>query len=358
MPLPSASDYNAFIEKRAFCVAQFKNGSVGMKSGLRASEFSSFIKNASVAWIDVAAADFDREAPIAAESMGFSKDLASRLLKKQISAYEDFNTEMGLLLPAVTVEGFKVKTNPLLILIKSNLVLTVHSAEVARLTRLRRYADTFMRKLPRRALHKDKVTQVLIRVIDENNGRNFDHLREIEEKGDRLSERLTDIKTPRTVLGPEIHSMKHALITYLSAMWATLDVINAMRYGDPELLTDNPKILHRLGALAADVNNNIGLAEHLSEVLASGLEVLQSIYNNQLQVLNNRLSLVVTYLTIIGTAVLVPNTIATALSSPVFGLTTKDAWWYLLLLIVSTIIATLFVYWWVKKKGWIPPAPE
>jgi len=358
MPLPSTNDYNAFIEKRAFCVAQLKNGSVGMKSGLRAKEFSPFIKNASVAWVDVAAADFEKESPIAAESMGFSRELISRLLKKRASAYEDFDTEMGLLLPAITVEGFKVKVNPLLILIKSNLVLTVHSAKFERFIRLRRYADTFMRKIPRRALNKDKITQVLIRIIDENNSRNFDHLREIEEQGDELSERLTDIKIPRTILGPEIHSMKHALITYLSAMWATLDVINALRYGDPELLTDDPKLLHRLGALAADVNNNIGLGEHLSEVLASGLEVLQSIYNNQLQVLNNKLALVVTYLTIVGTAVLVPNTIATTLSNPALGLTTKDAWWYLLLIVISTIAATLFAYWWVKKKGWMPTAVE
>src|SRR3989338_9746880 len=107
--------------------------------------------------------------------------------------------------------------------------------------------------------------------------------------------------------------MKHALIVYLGSLWSTLDVLNSLRYGDPLLLTDEDRLLDQLDALSSEVNTHIVLAEHLSEVLASGLEVLQSIYNNQLQVLNNKLAMVVTYLTIIGTAVLVPNTIATVM---------------------------------------------
>lgn len=39
---------------------------------------------------------------------------------------------------------------------------------------------------------------------------------------------------------------------------------------------------------------------------------MQSIYNNQLQSLNNRFALVTAYLTVLGTAFLVPNTIATS----------------------------------------------
>ena len=96
----------------------------------------------------------------------------------------------------------------------------------------------------------------------------------------------------------------------------------------------------------------------MSEVLASGLEVLQSIYNNQLQNLNNRLALVMTYLTIIGTAVLVPNTLATMLSNAVWDIGPKDLGWYLALMIGATVVATGLVYWWVKKRGWIPKKME
>ena len=123
-------------------------------------------------------------------------------------------------------------------------------------------------------------------------------------------------------------------------------------------MTDDSKILRRIGGLASDVNGQIGLAEHLSEVLASGLEVLQSIYNNQLQILNNKLAMLATYLAVIGTAVLVPNTLATILSNPAFNMTPKDLWWFLAVLIVSTLASVYVVYWWIQKSNLLPKSPE
>jgi magnesium transporter len=148
--------------------------------------------------------------------------------------------------------------------------------------------------------------------------------------------------------------MKHALITYLDALWETVDVLHDLRYGDANLLTNEPLLLNRIELLAGDVSRQIGLAEHMSDVLASGLEVLQSIYNNQLQVMNNRMALLMTYLTILGTAVLVPNTLATILSNPAFNMGPQDSGWYIALLVVSTVIATIGAFWWVKKSGLIP----
>jgi magnesium transporter len=261
---------------------------------------------------------------------------------------------MGILLPAITVVGFDVKLSPLLILIKEDMVLTLHTTEVKRFFRLRRYAKTFMHKLPARMLKADKNTLLLVRLIDENNSRNFEHLLEIEEQGDRLSQWLADPKTPRDIIGTQIHEMKHALITYLGGLWATVDVLNSVCYGDADLLTSDDKILDKLTGLLEEVNSHIGLAEHLSEVLASGLEVVQSIYNNQLQILNNQLALLVGYLTIIGTALLVPNTIATAMGSPVFNLGPEDLWWYLTILVVSTIVSTLIAWYVIKRIGLLP----
>jgi magnesium transporter len=81
--------------------------------------------------------------------------------------------------------------------------------------------------------------------------------------------------------------------------------------------------------------------------------VLQTIYNNQLQSLNNRLTLTIAYLTIIGTAILVPNTLATVMGNSVFDIGPKDLGWYLVMMIGSTGIATWLTYWWVKKRGLI-----
>ncbi len=342
------------LEEKGFCVAQFRDGTAEEMESRDVADFVPKINASSVAWVDYIVEDLRNGGAPIAKSLGFSDTLVNTLLKAERAGYEDLDTEMGMLIPAIIVEGFDVKVEYLLILMRQQLVVTIHTTTVKRYFRLRRYAKIFMRKVKAASPAKDKLTGVLIRIIDENNARNFDHLREIEENSDKVSAKLADVNTPREEMGKDIHMMKHALITYLDALWETVDVLNTLRYGDPELLTDDPKLLQRLGGLVVEVNNQIGLAEHMSEVLASGLEVMQSIYNNQLQILNNKLAMLVAYLTVIGTAVLVPNTLATALSNPAFQMGPQDAGWYSALLIGSTIISTYVAYWWVKSKGLLP----
>jgi magnesium transporter len=342
------------LEEKGFCVSLLKDGTTSEKEAREVGEFIETINASTVTWADYIVDDLQKEAVQVAQSLGFSGNVTTALLKNGRAGYEDLDTEMGLLIPAIIVEGFDVKVEYLLILMRPGLVATIHTTEVKRFFRLRRYAKIYMRKIKPALPPQDKLTTVLIRIIDENNARNFDHLREIEENSDKVSEKLADVRTPRDEIGKDIHLMKHALITYLTGLWETVDVLNTLRYGDPELLTDEPKLLQRLGGLVVEVNYQIGLAEHLSEVLASGLEVMQSIYNNQLQILNNKLALLVAYLTVIGTAVLVPNTLATALSNPAFQMGPQDAGWYSALLVGSTLISTLVAYWWVKSKGLLP----
>ncbi len=341
--------------KLAFCVSLPKSGGKPLKLTCEnPHEFIQFLNDSSIAWLNFPVSDITKDAEIISMSLGFSSSLVPTLLSNYLSAYEDRDTEMGLMLPAVMVNKFDVLISPILILIRKDLILTIHDEKVNRLVRFSRYADAFMRKIKPTLIEQDKLSIILTRIIDENNSKNFDHLREIESYGDELSQILMDPKTPRGIIGPEIHKMKHALINYLDTLWATLDVVNSLRHGDAELITDSPKLLARLGILSDDVNRHIALSEHMSEVLASGLEVLQSIYNNQLQVLNNRLALVMTWLTILGTAVLVPNTLATVFSNPAFNMGPQDKTWYSLLLIFSTILATWTAYWWIKKKGLMP----
>ncbi|MEW6721911.1 MAG: CorA family divalent cation transporter [Candidatus Micrarchaeota archaeon] len=346
------------LEQKGFCVALQKDGTTIETEARDVREFCSLINSSTVSWVDYIVDDLGMDAQSVAQALGFSGNISGVLLKNGRAGYEDLDTEMGLLIPAIIVKGFDVKIDYLLILIRNNLVVTVHTTEVKRFFRLRRYAKIFMKKIKPAIPLKDKITHILIRIIDENNARNFDHLREIETNADKVSEKLSGVETPREEIGKDIHMMKHALISYLSGLWESVDVLNTLRYGDPELLTDDPKLLQRLGALVIEVNYQIGLAEHLSEVLASGLEVMQSIYNNQLQILNNKLALLVAYLTVIGTAVLVPNTIATALSNPAFAMGPQDAYWYTGLLIVSTLLSTAIAYWWVKAAGLLPDRPH
>jgi len=347
------------LEERVFCVGVKPDKSIFRVEGRKIRDILPNLQGASLVWMDyVVDGDFHKEVKEVAGFLGFSDLLIKSLLKSGKSNYEDFGQELGILIPAMRVEKFNVTINPVLILLKDNMIITIHTSEITRFFRLRKYAETLLKKFKKDIPIRDKITIMLCRLIDENNSKNFDYLRTIEEQGDQLSGKMADPNTSRRTIGKDIHEMKHALIVYLGGLWATVDVLNTLRYGDADLLTDDDRILNRIIALNVEVNSQINLSEHLSDVLASGLEVVQSIYNNQLQMLNNRLALVVAYLTIIGTAVLVPNTLATIFSNPVYSLTPADAWWYNLLMILSTVISTAVAYLWVKRQGWLAKEPK
>ena len=349
----SADSASEVYKARGFCATLAGDRTQCVRSEY-VEDLGHFVSKADIAWVDFIVDDFHKEPLQVALSFGFSEILVKNLLKNSRSGYEDFNSEMGIFLPAIHVEGFTVSLKPMLILLKKNMILTLHTSETTRFFRVRRYAATLLKKLSRDMPQNDKITMLLIRIIDESNARNFEYLQVIEEHGDQLSKELSDTKTSRPVIGDKIYHMKHALIVYLSGLWATVDALSSLRYGDADLITDDPKIIDRISGLVGEVHAQIGLAEHLSDVLASGLEVLQSIYNNQLQILNNRLALVVAYLTIIGTALLVPNTIATVAGNAMFNFTQADIGWYLGLIVVSTIVATILSWWAVDRLGLLP----
>jgi len=325
--------------------------------------FREKLSNATIAWVDYVTqgTEIDIEAINVASQLGFSQELVTSFIGQPYLTYQDLDTEVVMKLPSIQVRELAVTAYPLLLLLSKNFIFTIHPLNVdRRFTRLRRYAEAILKRIPLEAVAQDRLTILLTRIIDHNNDRNFEHLRQIEEWGDKLSESLTDFSQPRTEVAPKIHEMKHALIVYLNALWDSLDVLHTLRYGEADLITDDPKLQERLGVLAEDVNRQIALSEHLSEVLASGLEALQSIYNNQLQAVNNRLSYAIIYLTVIGTAILVPNTIATILGdTTIFSdLSPKSQVWYWPLMVGATAVSTFLAYWWVRRSGLIPKKME
>ncbi len=356
------------MQKRGICVTTPVGGKPVKMSGDKPEDFLPYLKDSTLTWINFSVDDIQHDAEHITTLFGFSSAMTQSLLASYISGYEDTETELGILLPAIRVKKFDVSIHPLLILIRQGLVITIHEAEIVRLVKFARYADTFMRKIKQEMHWQDKQATLLNRIIDENNSANFDHLRKIEEQGEELSRFLIDASAPKAMLGAEIYSMKHALITYMDALWATIDVISNLRYGDAEMISDNQKILARTGILMDDVNRQIALSEHMSEVLASGLEVLQSIYNNQLQILNNRLTavnnklaMVAMWLAVIGAAVMVPNTLATIFGVPAISDAMQEyggASTIYVILIASTVLSALAVYFLLKRRRWIPNIDE
>jgi magnesium transporter len=337
----------------SFCITLNQDGRIERLVDRPLEEYLMAVRGASVAWIDYSTGDDEREIEQIAQTAGFTKIPIPKLTTGFYSAYEDYDTELGIMLPSVTVKIETMTVHPLFILIRENLVVTAHSEEINRLLRFSRYAQQFFKRISSECT-VDKITLMLERIIDENNDRNFEYLREIEMHGDTISKLLIEENVAKKKIAHDIYRMKHVLIDYLNVLWATKDVVDSLRYGDADLITNDEKLLGRIGILSDNIDRHIELTEQMSNVLASGLEVMQSIYNNQLQSLNNRFALVTAYLTVLGTAFLVPNTIATIAGSGIMEGTMAAQWWYLPLLILSTIVATMTSLLWVvhvwKKK--------
>ncbi len=312
----------------SFCIILYKDGRIDRLVDRPLGEYLTAISNASIAWIDCSTSDEAKEIEQIAQVAAFSKIPIPKLTTGFYSAYEDYDTELGIMLPSATVKGEKMMVHPLFVLIRDNFIITVHSEEINRLLRFSRYAPPFFKKIAEEPM-VDKITRILERIIDENNDRNFEYLREIEMHGDQISKSLIEENLAKRKIAHDIYRMKHVLIDYLNVLWATKDVVDSLRYGDADLITNDEKLLGRIGILSDNIDRHIELSEQMSNVLSSGLEVMQSIYNNQLQSMNNRFALVTAYLTVLGTAFLVPNTIATIAGSGVMGGTMAAQWWYI-----------------------------
>jgi len=357
-----AKDLPVNGENSITCISSFPRGVVDKlffpQEKLR--ECRDIVEKSNTSWVNVTLSNVKAEAPEVAVGFGFSRDLVLKLLEAKESEYYDQDTELAMLLPAVVVRGWEVNIFPLLILVRRNLILTVHPREIRRFVRFSRYADGIMRKFKDNQTVIDRLTLLLIRLLDENNEANFDGLRAIEEEGERFSQYLVDTRGRADELGEKMHRIKQALVDYFGALWASLEVLHSLRYGDSDTISDNLKILDKMSILVEDVNRNLALGEHVSEVLASGLGVLQTIYNNQLQIynnqlqlLNNKLALLAGWLAVVATAVAVPNTLATVFGiAPIADLLPWEV--TIFIITASTAISTYFTYTYVRSKGLLP----
>jgi magnesium transporter len=361
------------MQKRWFCMGLEHSGKTFKNEAESAVTLLEKINQSMVTWVDYITDNPMKDLPVVAAQMGFSESFISSTACCDQLNYQDFDNEMWMSFPSVQIRGTEVKAHPLIILIKKNMVFTVHMRLVdKRFLRLRRYSEAILRKIPLDANPEDKLTILLSRIIDANNDSNFRHLRVIEEFGDELNRDLMDQQTDKSQLGPKIYVMKHALIIYMNALWESVDVLQAIRYGDAELLTDDQKLVNLFSAMVEQVKSQIGLSEHMSEVLASGIEATQAIYNNQLTtannqltisnnqltVLNNRFAKLAAYLTIVGTALLIPNTIATILGNSVWVYGPENLILYLVLMIGATLVGSVFMWFWIKGKGLLPKDKE
>jgi magnesium transporter len=360
------------MPKRWFCTGLESSGRTIKQEAESPASFMEILNRSVITWVDYITDDPIKDLPVVAAQIGFSETFIANLACCDQLNYSDFDNEMWLTFPSIQIRGNEVKTYPLIFLIRKNLVFTFHVRTIdKRFLRLRRYSETILRKIPVDNKPEDRLTILLSRILEANNDSNFRHLRMIEEFGDELNKDLMDRNVDKSTLGPKIYEMKHALIIYLNALWESVDVLQGIRYGDAELLTDDPKLVNLFSAMVEQVKSQIGLSEHMSEVLASGIEATQTIYNNQLTIannqltisnnqltiFNNRLAKLVAYLTIIGTALLIPNTIGTILGNSVWVFGPESLGLYALLMIGATLFGSFLMWYWVKKNNLLEEMP-
>ena len=307
-------------------------------------------------WVDHTAADIKDAASVAMD-FGFSNSLLNSLKGEKLSEYVDLDTELGMKIPSVRVERPEPETEPTYFLVRNNLILTIHGVEASHLAQFMRYADVNLRKMHSSLTISERRTSFLIRLLDENCNDHFDQLRFIEDHADAVGYELSEMDAHIKDVGKRIFQVKHITIVYLSTLWHLLDVINSLRFGDAELIDNNHKILGKLNLMSEDISRQVELSEAMSEVLVSGMDVLQALYNNQLLVINNRMVLALTWMTVLGTALLVPNTMATIFAY-LIGLDFDIMVWSVLVIIMATATMSSLAYWWTKSWTVVPRSPD
>ena len=310
-----------------------------------------FIKNSRLSWLNFIIGDIS----LGLESIYKEMKLTlppSTLLAGYLSNYEDNNDILGLMLPIVRVEKGEVNTTPLIIYITKNRLISIHDEYTEHLLRFSKYSDTFMRKLPLNDIWQDSQTFLLARLIDEIAERNFKSLHFIIEQAELIQLELARNKTHPKKLSLEIFNMKQSVLTFLNAVWAIRDVVHSLRYGDSDMISDNSNVLVKFDIILVDLDRQLSMAEHVLDVLSGGMTVLQTMFQANLQSMSNRMTTVLLWLTIIGTAILVPNTLATIYGIPYLPLNVNGEDWLFIIIsiILSTVIGTFIVYRYVKQE--------
>ena len=97
----------------SFCIILYKDGRVDRLVDCPLEEYLIAIRDASIAWIDCSTKDDDKEIEQIALIAGFSKIPIPKLTTGFYSAYEDYDTELGIMLPSATVQAEKMAVHPL-----------------------------------------------------------------------------------------------------------------------------------------------------------------------------------------------------------------------------------------------------
>ena len=309
------------------------------KESIALDEAAKTISIGNLTWIECVVDDIVDETPKILEKLNIKMD-PKVLLSGYVTAYEDAGDTLGIMLPFIVTGDSRTQTSPVLIFMKKDLIVTIHDDYGGKITKLYNYSNSLMRKLPKEPEQwADRQTILLFRLMDEVSETNFSSLRIIVEQAEQLEIDLAGSRQSDRDVGYELSNMKRSLLTFLNAVWATHDTVRNVKFGDPDMLTDDDDILEKFEVILGRLDRQIQMAENVMEVISTGVTIIQTETSNQLTKL-------IVWLTVAATAVLVPNTIATIFGIPDLQI----SWtWVIPILAVSTFMSAFITYRWTKQ---------
>lgn len=325
---------------KTISIAGLQEGMPFKKPSVDISELAEITSSGNLTWIECVVDNIIEETPKILDKLGINMD-ASVLLSGYVSNYEDRADMLGLMIPFVVPGNNTTLTAPILIFMKKDLIVTIHDDYGGKITRLYNYAPTVLRKLPKEAdSWADRQTILLARIIDEICEANFSILRLIVERAEQFEIDIAGSRQVTRDISLELSNMKTSLLTYLNAIWATYDTVHNLKHGDADMVSDDEVILAKFEVILGRLDRQIQMSENVMQMVATGVNVVQT-------EVTNKVTILIIWWTVAGTAELVPNTIAT-----VFGLyPNHEAAFYPIVATVvgSAALATAVAYFYVRK---------
>jgi len=314
------------------------------KESVELEEAAKIVSLGNLTWIEVVVDDIVEETPHILDRLGITMN-PSTLLSGYITEYEDAGDTLGIMVPFIFTGESRTQTSPCLIFMKKDLILTIHDDYGGKITKLYNYSTSLMRKLPQSPESwAERQTMLLFRLLDEVSETNFSVLRSIVERAEQVEIDLAGARQVSRDLSLELSNMKRAVLSFLNAVWATHDIVRNLKYGDPDMLSDDDDILEKFEVVLATLDRQIQMAENVLEVISTGITAINTESSNQLTKL-------IVWLTVAATAVLVPNTLATIFGIPDLEISFT---WVIPVLILATIISSVITYRWTKQYRVLP----
>jgi magnesium transporter len=301
-------------------------------------------EKADVAWVNCIVSDVRGEAEKTASVFGFNVNLIREMLLGRYSSFVDNDTQAGMMLPTVQIRKGVVTAYPVLILLREGLIVTVQDRHITRFASFARYAETHFKKIPADWSRVDKMSSVLLRLVDENNEHNYKGIKALAGVIDSLGKLLADQDLGFEKISKATYELKHSVTVFQGTLWENYETLRAIQHGDAHLVSSRPESLTVLDDLIEENSWYIQLGENLTLILGSGAEAMQDYHAIHLLRFNNIISFTSTWLSVLGTMFLVPNTIATGMASSAYALGPGDMWWYTAMLVLVTLGSCGLVY--------------